>query len=225
MRYFLYQNTFMLSIAIILFINIVPIEMQTITIEIEDLESLITTSLDRLLGAIDPTIDKFQNTTIEILSVFEDRIKINISETFYSLETNLFVLLFAVIVFFIIIFVLLNLLDILLVRYGHLPAERRFVGLIVVTVIFVWLFIAMILSTWPLTNKLDLQTLKYIFVGLLSSVILYFIIIWIYYLYIHRTNLCNYLSLLCGCGTTDRILIKEMLKKTQENIELSNLQF
>jgi hypothetical protein len=58
--------------------------MQTITIEIEDLESLITTSIDRLLGAIDPTIDKFQNTTIEILSVFEDRIKINISETFYS---------------------------------------------------------------------------------------------------------------------------------------------
>jgi hypothetical protein len=86
------------------------------------------------------------------------------------------------------------------VRYGYFPAERRFVGLIVVTVIFVWLFTAMILSTWPLTNKLDLQTLKYILVGLLSSVILYFIIAWTCYLY-------------SGCNTSDRMLIRETLKK------------
>jgi hypothetical protein len=186
--------------------------MQTLTIEIKNLEPLSTSSLDRLLGAIDPTIDKFRHTTIEILSIIEDRIKFNILETLYWLETNLFVLLFAVIVFFIFIFVLLNLLDILLVRYEYLPAERRFVGLIVITICFVWLFIAMILSIWPTTNKIDLQTLKYVLIGLLSSVIVYFINIWIYYLYIHRSNIFDYLRLLNGRNTRDIILTRGTLE-------------
>jgi hypothetical protein len=93
--------------------------MLTTTIEIKDLESLINSSLDRLFATIDPTIDKVQNTSIEILSVLEDRIKVNVSETLYWFETNLFIILFAAIVFFIFIFILLNLLDSLLLRYGY----------------------------------------------------------------------------------------------------------
>jgi amino acid transporter len=214
----------MLFISILFVINITPVAMQTITMEIKDLKSLVSSSLDRLLEAIDPTIDKFQNTTLEILSVLEDRIKVNISETLYWLETNLFVLLFAVIVFLIFIFLLLNLLDILLVRYRYLPEERRFVGLVVITIIFVWLFIAMILSTWPPTNKFNLQTLTYVLVGLLSLIVLYLIIIWICYLYTHRTHIPDYFRQLCGCGAGNRVLVQGTSIKAQEYIELTTVQ-
>ena len=221
MDYFLNRNRFVLSITIMFFVNTAPVTMQ----EIEGLESLISSSLDRLLGAIDPTIDKFQNAVIEILSVFEDHIKTNISETLYWLETNLLVLLFAIIVFFIFICILLNLVDILLVRYGYLVKERRFVGLIVITVIFIWLFIAMILSTWSSANKIDLQILKYVFVGILSLVILYFIISWISYFYTHQTYISDRLKILCGCATRTRKLVPKTPLNTQEEIELTNGHF
>lgn len=207
----------MLYISVLFFINIASVSMQTTTIEIKDLDSLISSSLDRLLEAIDPTIDKFQNSTIEILSVLENRIKVNIWETFYWLETNLFVLLFVVIVFFIFMFILLNLLDILLIRYGYKQEERRFLGLAVITLIFVWLLIAMILSTWPLANKFDLQTLKYVLVVLLSLIVLYLIIIWICYLYDH----CKQLR---GHGASNKILVKGTPINTQENLELESVR-
>jgi hypothetical protein len=210
-----YPNIVILSF---LLINIAPITIQTVTVEIKDIESLSTSSLDRLLGSIDPTLDKFRYTTIEIVSFIEDRIKINIEKTLLWLETNLFVLLFAIIVLFIFIFILLNLLDILLVRYEYLPAERRFIGLIVVTIIFFWLFIVMILSIWPGMNNIDLQTLKYVLVGLLCSVIVYFIHVWICYLYIHRCHILDYLKLLFGCNTTNRILTCQTLEKETTKI-------
>jgi hypothetical protein len=192
---------FTLYISIIFFVDIAPVTMQTITVEVQDLESLITSSLDRLLGAIDPTIDEFQNTTIEIVSVLEDRIKINISEILYWLETNLFILLFVVIVFFIFIFKLLDLLDILLVRYTFTLTQRGFAALAVISIISVWLFIAMILSAWPPTNKFDLQTLKYVFVGLLSIVVLSLIGIWMFSLYTHR----NHIKQFCNSSAKNRI--------------------
>lgn len=183
MKYFLRHNTFILYISVIFFINIASITMQKTTIEVEGLDTLVSSSLDRVLEAIDPTIEKIQNGTIEILSIIEDRIKINVSETLYRLETNLFVLLFAIIIFFVFVFIFLNLLDVLLERYAYTAETRRFFGLAIMTIIFVWLLIAMILSTWPLENKFDVQILKYVLVALLAIVVLYFVIIWIYYLY------------------------------------------
>jgi hypothetical protein len=192
---------FILYISIILFVNIAPVTMQSITVEIENIESLITSSLDRLLGVIDPTIDKFQNTTIEILSVLEDRIKINTSEILYWFETNLFILLFVAIVFFIFIFKLLDLLDTLLVRYTFTLTQRRFAALAVITIISVWLFIAMILSAWPPTNKFDLQTLKYVSFGLLCILVLSLIGIWMFSLHTHR----NHIKQFCTSGSKKRI--------------------
>jgi hypothetical protein len=200
------QNTIMLYILIIFFVNIVPVNMQTITIEIDGLDSMITSSLDRLLGAIDPTIDKFQNTTIEILSVLEDRIKVNVSETLYWLETNLFLLLFAAIVFIITILILLNLLDSLLTKYNFGPEKRPFAGLAVITVICFWLFIAMVLSAWPPTSKFDLQTLQYVLVALLSLVVLFLIGVWIYCLYSNWNYIHNYFKTLCNRGKRSNII-------------------
>jgi len=205
----------MLYISIILFVNIAPVTMQSITVEIENIESLITSSLDRLLGVIDPTIDKFQNTTIEILSVLEDRIKINVSEILYWLETNLFILLFAIIVFFIFIFKLLDLLDIILVRYTFTLTQRCFAALAVITIISVWLFIAMILSAWPPTNKFDLQTLKYVSFGLLCILVLSLIGIWMFSLYTHR----NHIKQFCTSGSKKRIFAQGK----SANIELETV--
>ena len=207
MKYSLSQNTIMLYILIIFFVNITQVFMQTITIEIEDLEPLVTSSLDRLLGAIDPTIDKFQNTTVEILSVLEDRIKFNISETLYWLETNLFVLLFAIIVFLIVILILLILLDILLTKYNFTLDKRLYAGLAVITFILVWLFIAIVLSTWPPTNRINLETLKYVLVGLMSLVILFLIGVWIRSLYIDRNRIHSYFTHLCGRAARRRVMV------------------
>jgi hypothetical protein len=157
----MHQHTIMLYILIIFFVNIVPVNMQTITIEIDGLDSMITSSLDRLLGAIDPTIDKFQNTTIEILSVLEDRIKVNVSETLYWLETNLFLLLFAAIVFIITILILLNLLDSLLIKHNFAPEKRSFAGLAVDVVTTFFLKSVFICNAQKLLNSFLLSKNTY----------------------------------------------------------------
>ncbi|CAF3746166.1 unnamed protein product, partial [Rotaria magnacalcarata] len=66
-----------------LFINIVPVTMQSISIQIEDLEQLLMKFADRLFGIVDPTINKFRNVTFEIISELENRIEVNTSEVFY----------------------------------------------------------------------------------------------------------------------------------------------
>ncbi|CAF0878006.1 unnamed protein product [Rotaria sordida] len=64
----------MLYPTIIFFVIIAPITTQSVTIEIEGLAPLLTSLLDRFIEVIDPTLDKFQNVTTEILSVLENRI-------------------------------------------------------------------------------------------------------------------------------------------------------
>jgi hypothetical protein len=194
MKHTVYQSTLMMYIAILFFINIVPVTMQTITIEIDGLQDLATSSLDRILGEIDPTIGKFENTTIEILSVLENRIKVNISEALYWLETNLFVLLFGLLLFFIFVLILLNLLDALLTKYDFSTGGRRYAGLAVSTFIFIWLFVAIILSAWPPTKNFDLQIFLYVLVALLSLVALYLIFVWIRCLIVHRYCIHRYFT-------------------------------
>ncbi|CAF2854545.1 unnamed protein product [Rotaria sp. Silwood2] len=184
-----HRNIFVLHLSILLFDNIDPVTMKSLRVKIEGLEPLFITLVDRLIGVINPTIIRFQNVTIDILSVLENRTNVSISETVYWFETSLFVLLFAVIVFFIFLLILQNILNILLVKYQFLPEERRVIGLVVIIIIFVWLFIAMGLSIWWPTIKLDLQTLEHILVGLLSSALLYILYIWICYFYNRRTHI------------------------------------
>ncbi|CAF4065540.1 unnamed protein product [Rotaria magnacalcarata] len=57
--------------------------MQSISIQIEDLEQLLMKFADRLFGIVDPTINKFRNVTFEIISELENRIEVNTSEVFY----------------------------------------------------------------------------------------------------------------------------------------------
>ncbi|CAF4041161.1 unnamed protein product [Rotaria sp. Silwood1] len=215
----------MLYHSIIFFVIIVPITTQSMTIEIEGLAPLLTSLLDRFIGVIDPTIDKFQNATTEILSILENRITVNISETLYWLETNLFVVLFTVIVFFIFVLILLNLLDTILVKYDFLPEKRRFAGLALITIIFVWLFIAMVLSTWLPAANFDLQILKYILVGLLSIILLVLLLIWMWYLYNLRTQINQYFTRFGCCDKKNTILMKGRSTTGQENIELTHDKF
>ncbi|CAF2058450.1 unnamed protein product, partial [Rotaria magnacalcarata] len=204
------------------FINIVPVTMQSISIQIEDLEQLLMKFADRLFGIVDPTINKFRNVTFEIISELENRIEVNTSEVFYRLETNLFVLLFTTIVFFIFVLILLTLLENLLMRYKILPENRRTIGLAIITIVFVWLFIALILSTWLPTTKLNLKILQYIFMGLISSILIYLIFVWISYFYTHRTRTHNNFTQCRSHEKNSRILTKRRSACVQEGIELTH---
>lgn len=89
----------------------------SISVKIENLENLVNSSLDRVIKEIDPTIVKFHNVANDIISVIEDRIKINVIDVRYWFERNLFFLLFGAIIFLILICILLHLLDSLMVKY------------------------------------------------------------------------------------------------------------
>ncbi|UJR34212.1 hypothetical protein I4U23_021618 [Adineta vaga] len=163
--------------------------MTRIDVNVEGLDELIDRSLTRIINEIDPTLSKFENISLELLSTLETRIKDNVSETLYSMETNLFVLLFAIIIFMILILVMFWLVEIVMRNFGFELATRKFIGLILITCIFIWLFISTILSTFPPKQPIDLQTLKYILFGVLSASSIGMIFIWIRWTCLHRTNI------------------------------------
>jgi len=161
----------------------------SISINIENIENLVNSSLTRLLEEIDPTIVKFDNVANEIISVIEDRIIINVLDVRYWFERNLFFLLFGAIIFLILVFILLHLLDALMVKYEFSSSKRHFAGLAVTTAIFIWLFVAVILSACSSASMINHQTLQYILVGLVSLGAVCFILVWIRWLYIHKGHI------------------------------------
>lgn len=220
MQHLVHSNTMKSFILILLCLCVTSASMQTFTIEVANLQEIVTSSLDRLLGEIDPSIGKLKNITIEVLSFLERRIQTNVADVLYWLETNLFLVLFGAIVFIILVAVLLTLLDTLFIRYGFSAEQRRFFGLTVITAIFVYLLVAVTLSAWPPAERLNLQTFKYVLFGLLVAAVVYLIFVWISCIYRHRV--CEYLPIFLGSAARNRILVGEpTIKITQrQDIEL-----
>ncbi|CAF0864171.1 unnamed protein product [Adineta steineri] len=160
--------------------------MTNIDIHVEGLDELIDRTVTRIIDEIDPTLAKFQNISLQLLSTVETRIKTNISETLYYLETNLFFLLFAIIIFIILLLIMFWLLESVMKNFGFTLATRKFTGLAVSTFIFIWLFIATILSTFPPVQPVDLQTLKHILFGVLCAATVVMVFIWIRWICVHR---------------------------------------
>lgn len=212
-------NTVMLYLLTILFINVTPVTMQSFAVHVEDLERSLTEFADRFIRTIDPTIDKFGNLTIRIISVLENRTKTNTSEILYWLETNLFVLLFATVIFFIFVLILLTLLDNLLFKYKILPESRRSIGLWIITIIFIWLFIAVVSSTWLPASKTNLKTLQYVLVGLLGSVLIYLLFIWICFIYTRRTQIQDHFTQLWNHNMHNRTSEKRRSMIATNDIE------
>ena len=195
--------------------------MQTFTIEVAHLQEIVTTSLDRLLGEIDPSLEKVKNVTVEVLSIIEERIQANVADVVHWAETNLFFLLLGAILFFIMVAGLLTLVDNLLIRYGFSVEQRRFVGLALITVLFIYLLVAATLLAWPSTERPNLQSLKYALFGLLIVVVVYLAFVWVCDIWFHRHRLCEYLPVSRGCKPRNRILIKGRTITAQRNeIEL-----
>ena len=167
----------------------IQLTMTNIDINIEGLDELVDRSLTRVIEEIDPTLGKFQNLSLELISTLETRIKENVSETLYFMETNLFVLLFAMIIVLILILLMFWLLETVMRNYGFKLATRKFIGLIFFTAIFIWLFIATILTTFPPAQPIELQTLKYVLFGVLCMSSAVMIFIWIRWICIHRKGI------------------------------------
>ena len=198
----------------------VPTRTQSITIEIEDLAEIVKSSLDRIIGEIDPTLQKFQNISTALLSLLEERIQTNVKDILYWLQVNLFILLVGTIVLFIIVLILLLLLDMLLVRYEFTPEKRHFTGLAVITIISLWLLIAIILSIWPPTPVSELDTLKYILFGLITAVVLYLIGAWIYSIYVNRHRIHRGCLQTCGCSSHVRVVVQSRSRRKENDLEL-----
>ncbi|CAF1341553.1 unnamed protein product [Adineta ricciae] len=163
--------------------------MTNIDVNVEGLDELVDRSLTRVIDEINPTLEKFQNLSLELISTLETRIKENVSETLYYLETNLFVLLFAMIVVLILILIMFWLLETVMRNFGFKLATRKFIGLILFTAIFIWLFVATTLATFPPAQPIDLQTLKYILFSVLCMSSAVMIFIWIRWICIHRKGI------------------------------------
>ncbi|CAF0905271.1 unnamed protein product [Adineta ricciae] len=164
----------------------IQLTMTNIDVNVEGLDELVDRSLTRVIEEINPTLEKFQNLSLELISTLETRIKENVSETLYYLETNLFVLLFVMIVVLILILIMFWLLETVMRNFEFKLATRKFIGLIFFTAIFIWLFVATTLATFPPPQPIDLQTLKYILFSVLCISSAVMIFIWIRWICIHR---------------------------------------
>ena len=202
-----------------------PIEVQTVSIEIENLEDIVTSALDRLINEIDPTLEKSQDMSEEVLIFFEERIKTGISETFYWLQVNLFVLLFGTVVFSIVILVLLLFLDMVLTRYEFPAEKRRFISLAVITMLAVWVLVAITVSIWPSSSLSDLETLEYILFGLMVGLVLYLICVWIRSIYKIRHRLRRSALEACGCRSYTRVAVQPHIHRQPEVVELNATNF
>ena len=219
-QHLVHPNTIKPFILILVYLCVTSVSMQTFTIEVANLQEIVTSSLDRLLGEIDPSIGKLKNITIDVLSFLEQRIQTNVADVLYWVETNLFLVLFEAIIFFILVAVLLTLLDTLFIRHGFSAEQRRFFSLAVLTAIFVYLLVAATISAWPPAERLDLPTFKYVLFGLSVASVVYLSFVWISCIYRHRV--CEHLPICRGSTARNRILLGEpTIKITQrQDIEL-----
>ena len=168
--------------------------MTSFDINIEGLDELVDRSLTRLIDEIDPTLNKFFNISIQLLSTFETRIKENVSETLYSLETNLFVLLFVMVIFIILLLIMFWLLESVMRNFGFTPDTIKFVGLTLFTIVFVWLLVTTILLTFPPEQPISLQTLKYVLFGVLCAGAVIILFIWIRYICVHLNSIKKFFT-------------------------------
>ena len=165
---------------------ILPMNVSAIHFHIEDLDTIVEQAVTRVLNEIDPALAKFQNIADQLVATIETRIRQNVFAIFYSLGTNLFILLLVIIVAFILLLIVLWLLETVMKNFDFELATRKFVALLVLMVVFVWLFVATVLSTFPLEQGIDLQTLKYGLFGLFSFASGMVVFFWTRWLCVHR---------------------------------------
>ncbi|UJR06963.1 hypothetical protein I4U23_011251 [Adineta vaga] len=163
------------------------------SIKLLNLEDLMKLMVDSIFQQIDPIGDKAQHVSNTIVSIIEDRIKVNVFGVRDWFEANLFLLLFFAIIFLMIVFKLLHQLDNLMIKYEFSSGKRHFTGLVLITGIFIWLFVAVIFWACSSTNGIKLETLKYILVGCTSLAMACIIFVWFRWLCIHRYRIQTYL--------------------------------
>ena len=213
------------SLLTLLCIAIRPIEVQSVNIEIENLEDIVNSALDRVINEIDPTLGKAQNMSEEVLLFFEDRVKTSIAETFHWLQVNLFVLLFGALILSIVVLLLLLFLDMVLTRYEFKAEKRRFISLAVITLIAIWLLIAITVSIWPSSPLSNLETLEYILFGLVIGLVLYLICVWIRSIYKIRHRLYRSALETCGCRSYTTVVVQSHTRRQPDALEMKPTNF
>jgi hypothetical protein len=168
--------------------------MTSFDVNIEGLDELVDRSLTRFIDEIDPTLNKFFNISTQLLSTFKTRVKENVSDTLYSLETNLFVLLFVMVIFIILLLIMFWLLESVMKNFGFTLGTRKFIGLTLFTIVFVWLFVTTILVTFPPEQPISLQTLKYVLFGVLCAGAVIILFIWIRYICVHSKSIMKFFT-------------------------------
>ncbi|CAF1327931.1 unnamed protein product [Adineta ricciae] len=163
------------------------------SIKLLNLDDLVKLIANSIFQQIDPIGDKAQHISNTIVSIIEDRIKVNVFDVRDWFDANLFILLFLAIIFLMLVFKLLDQLDNLMTKYEFSSGKRHFTGLMLITGIFIWLFIAVIFWACSSADGIKLETLKYILVGCTSLAMVCIIFVWIRWLFIHRYRIQTYL--------------------------------
>ena len=163
--------------------------MFVIDMKIVDLSEIATELANRIINEIDPALSQFVNISTELFSLLETRIKQNGSEAFNYLATNLFFLLFGIILFIILLLTMFWMLENVMKNFGFALETRKFVGLALLTFISVWSFLAVLRLNFLPEQAIDLQTLKYILFGITSLGVVLMMFIWVRWIFMHSTGI------------------------------------
>ena len=116
--------------------------------EMENVIDGIGNGTKQLVSEGDPSMVKLENETLHFLDGFSKRISLKSEEYLKSLEENFIVCLFSLILFVIIILVLISNLNDILYQFQINLMNRRYVILLIITMILFWIFFSVICSSY-----------------------------------------------------------------------------
>ncbi|CAF1020184.1 unnamed protein product [Didymodactylos carnosus] len=153
-----------------------------------EISEVVEKSVSRIINQIDPSVLKFKNNSLDIINTVEQRVYSYLDKAVNNLYTNLFLWLFLTVIFILLFVLFLNVFNQLLEKYQFDIEVRKCLALFITTIVIVWLLAAAILST-HLKGRIELYTLKLIFLTVLCLLTFVMVIAWLRYICIYRQHL------------------------------------